>query len=101
MTEKQWERLIESGGVLDPQGEVWWPSREAMEGEDFCRKLWDKGETSMEAYLPARTYLRPTLLSLRNCRMGAAGRADLPEFTCLVSSSHWLRTDYRTKCSGT
>lgn len=68
MTEKQWERLIESGGVLDPQGEVWWPSREAMEGEDFCRKLWDKGETSMEAYLPARTYLRPTLLSLRNCR---------------------------------
>lgn len=68
MTELQWNRLIASGGVLNPEGDMWWPSREAMEGEELCRILRDKGETGMEAYLPARAFLRPALLSLRNCQ---------------------------------
>lgn len=68
MTELQWRKLTGSGGVLDEAGEMWWPSREAMEGEAYVRKLQESGETRAEAYLPARAYLRPVLLSLRNCR---------------------------------
>ncbi|MDO3412381.1 glycoside hydrolase family 28 protein [Saccharibacillus sp. CPCC 101409] len=68
MTEQQWNRLQESGGAADESGEVWWPSREAMEGEAVCRVLQERGETEAEAYLPGRHYLRPALLSLRNCR---------------------------------
>lgn len=68
MTENQWSRLLSSGGTVEPDGEIWWPSREAMEGEALCRKLGEAGETRIEAYLPARHYLRPALLSLRGCR---------------------------------
>lgn len=68
MTELQWNKLTGSGGVLDEDWEIWWPSRAAMEGEAYVRKLLESGETAMEAYLPARDYLRPALLSLRNCR---------------------------------
>ncbi|MGN7761001.1 glycoside hydrolase family 28 protein [Paenibacillus sp. 22594] len=68
MTEQQWKKLTGSGGVLDVENEIWWPCREAMEGEAYVRKLRENGETGMEAYLPVRPYLRPALLSLRNCR---------------------------------
>lgn len=67
MTEQQWDRLTASGGALDPDGEIWWPSLAALEGEGICRKLQDEGETSREAYMAARAYLRPVLLSLRGC----------------------------------
>ncbi|MGZ7440382.1 glycoside hydrolase family 28 protein [Paenibacillus sp. TH7-28] len=68
MTEQQWNRLIASGGTVDPQSEMWWPSREALEGESLLRRLREEGETSREAYMAARDYLRPVLLSLRGCR---------------------------------
>ncbi|MEK5448882.1 glycoside hydrolase family 28 protein [Paenibacillus sp. FSL R7-0331] len=68
MTELQWKKLTSSGGVVDDDGEIWWPSRAAMEGEAYVRSLQESGDTSAEAYLPARAYLRPVLLSLRNCR---------------------------------
>lgn len=67
-TELEWNSLLASGGALDEQGEIWWPSKEALAGEADVLQLKDNGETAMEAYLPARAYLRPALLSLRNCR---------------------------------
>lgn len=67
-TELEWNSLLASGGALDEQGEIWWPSKEALTGEAYVLKLKEGGETAMEAYLPARAYLRPALLSLRNCR---------------------------------
>lgn len=67
-TELEWNSLLASRGALDEQGEIWWPSKEALTGEAYVLKLKDNGETAMEAYLPARAYLRPALLSLRNCR---------------------------------
>ncbi|WP_150275331.1 glycoside hydrolase family 28 protein [Paenibacillus tepidiphilus] len=67
MTAQQWRALTDSGGALDEPGEIWWPSREALEGEAVCKALRAKGEISAEAYLPARAYLRPALLSLRHC----------------------------------
>lgn len=68
MTQLQWEQLVASGGALDPQGEIWWPSLAAMEGEDLFRRLQEEGEESREAYMAARAYLRPVLLSLRGCQ---------------------------------
>lgn len=68
MTEMQWEKLINSGGALDSEEQLWWPSQEAMEGQVLAGKLRERGETAKEAYLPARAYLRPALLSLRNCQ---------------------------------
>ncbi|WP_405109636.1 glycoside hydrolase family 28 protein [Paenibacillus sp. FSL K6-1217] len=67
-TVQEWHNLLASGGAVDEQGEIWWPSREALAGEAYYLTLKQNGETAREAYLPARAYLRPALLSLRNCR---------------------------------
>lgn len=44
MTENQWRALLASGGVLEDDGEMWWPSE------------------------AARTGTRPVMVSLRECR---------------------------------
>jgi polygalacturonase len=33
MTDQQWQRLLASGGVLSPDGKIWWPSQEALKLE--------------------------------------------------------------------
>lgn len=33
MTDAQWQGLQASGGVLSPDGQIWWPSRECMEND--------------------------------------------------------------------
>lgn len=68
MTEPQWKQLTESGGVVDEAAGMWWPNAEAQGGAAYCRELRERGAENVEDYLPARTYLRPNLLSLRHCR---------------------------------
>lgn len=71
-TGEQWNSLIASGGALSREGDIWWPSREAMEGEEFLKALRkrnaaDPGKIKPEEYLPARDYLRPLMVYLVNC----------------------------------
>jgi DNA sulfur modification protein DndE len=49
-------------------GQVWWPSKEAMEGEEYLKKLKkQKRDATAEDYLPARDFLRPYMVYLVNC----------------------------------
>lgn len=67
MTEAQWEKLINSGGVLNEQGTIWWPTKEALEGERFFKA--NRGKVlSKEECEPYKVFMRPNLLSLVNCR---------------------------------
>lgn len=67
-TESQWRALLASGGVLSKDSGIWWPTKEAMEGEEFVKQLKSKTTKPVAAdYLPARDYLRPHLLFLVNC----------------------------------
>lgn len=69
-TERQWQELVASGGVVGggEDGDIWWPSREAMDGMDYLSNL---GRTSpkpsAEEYLKARDYLRPYMVYLVGC----------------------------------
>ncbi len=68
MTEKQWNELIKSGGVVNSEGTVWWPSEEAMNGEAFIKKLKkSKKEITAEDLEPAVDYLRPYMVLLIEC----------------------------------
>ncbi len=70
-TSSQWRQLIQSGGIVAPSGDIWWPSPAALHGEKFIDSLESvrpKGELVAEDYLPARDYLRPDLVSLINCK---------------------------------
>ena len=82
-TQPQWTRLLQSGGVVDTANEVWWPNAEARDGEAYCRELRGRLSTASahvehagisrpaagaQDYLPARTFLRPNMVSLRSCQ---------------------------------
>ena len=66
-TPAQWSALLASGGVVSEKGDLWWPSAEAMNGEDYLKTL--KGKTGLTAddYLPARDFLRPYMVTFVNC----------------------------------
>jgi polygalacturonase len=68
MTAAQWSKLLSSGGSLSGDGKIWWPSREARDGDAYLRSLKRKSQLTTDDFLPARDYLRPCLLDLVNCR---------------------------------
>ena len=68
MTENQWQGLINSGGVVDEDRDIWWPSKEALNGASTIRELSEKENVSVEDYAAAREYLRPVMISLVNCK---------------------------------
>ncbi|HZG85982.1 MAG TPA: glycoside hydrolase family 28 protein [Paenibacillus sp.] len=67
MTERQWNALIRSGGVVD-ENDVWWPTQAAKDGAAVAARLEREGVTDVDRYEAVRDYLRPNLLSLRRCR---------------------------------
>ncbi|MDQ6755820.1 MAG: glycoside hydrolase family 28 protein [Bacteroidota bacterium] len=65
----QWKEFTSSGGAVSKDGSLWWPTKQAMEGEDFLKELKEKNvKPSAEGYLPARDFLRPYMLYLVNCQ---------------------------------
>jgi YhcH/YjgK/YiaL family protein len=66
VTASQWSAFTKSG-VISKDGKVWWPSKEAMEGEDYLKTLKGKAELTPADYAPARDFLRPHLVQLSNC----------------------------------
>lgn len=68
-TPSQWKALLDAGGALSSDGKVWWPTREAMDGEAYLKHLFARNIVPpAAAYLPARDFLRPYMLYLQHCR---------------------------------
>ena len=68
-TAGQWKDFNASGGVVSTNGSIWWPTKEAMDGEQYLKDLKKKnGKLTAEDYVPARDYLRPYMLYLINCQ---------------------------------
>ena len=63
-----WELLQKKGGVLSNDGKVWWPSREAFDGEAYLKSLKSKAELTAEDFLPARNFLRPYMVYFIKCK---------------------------------
>jgi len=66
-----WEYLVNSGGVVSPDGKMWWPSKEAENGERYLKNLMgtkSKDELTAQDFLPARDFMRPVLVLLVNCK---------------------------------
>lgn len=65
---EHWNSVVKSGGVLSSDGKIWWPSREAMEGDAYLKQLAKKTVVTAQDYLPARDYLRPKMVVITNTR---------------------------------
>ncbi len=68
MTEAEWQRLLAKGGVTSNEGTNWWPTKEAMIGEDYLAALAEKTKhPTAEESLPARDFRRSPLVTLTGC----------------------------------
>ena len=66
-TPAQWNEFTQRG-VVSNDGKIWWPSLDAMNGEDYLKKIKQKTDKPMaEDYLPARDFLRPYMVYFVNC----------------------------------
>ncbi len=69
MTSKQWTDLVASGGVVDKNRSIWWPTEAAMSGEEYLADLANKHiPLDIENVMPARDFLRPVMIRLTNCK---------------------------------
>jgi len=68
VSEADWNKVTASGGVLSNDGKIWWPTKEAMEGEAYLQGLKNKDVVTAEDYLPARDYLRPKMIVISNSK---------------------------------
>ena len=66
MTAGQWEELVKSGGVVSKDGKIWYPSKEALIGNEEKDKL--PKTPSVENMKPYKQALRPVMVSLVNCK---------------------------------
>ncbi|MGA9118006.1 MAG: glycoside hydrolase family 28 protein [Bacteroidota bacterium] len=67
-TERQWNQLVSSGGVVTSDGKQWWPSKEALEGESYLAHLKaSKRPPVEEDYQRVKRYLRPDLIRFVRC----------------------------------
>lgn len=68
LTDRQWKELVASGGVVTPDGKMWWPSNEAMNGEAYLKNLQTINmKPSPEEVAGAREFLRPTMVDFSDC----------------------------------
>src|SRR5438874_2119991 len=61
-----WNDRVKSGGVVSSDGGMWWPTKEAMDGEAYIKQLKGKQGLIEADYLPARDFLRPNLVVISN-----------------------------------
>lgn len=66
-TPKQWKDLLASGGAVSDDGKIWWPSRAALEGEDYLKGLDRSKKATAEDYRKAGEFLRPNMVHLVQC----------------------------------
>jgi polygalacturonase len=68
LTEWQWKELVASGGIVTSDGNMWWPSKEAMNGEEYLTNLRkEKKNPTPEEIAMAREFLRPNMVDFVGC----------------------------------
>jgi polygalacturonase len=66
MSEGQWKELVNSGGILSKDRKTWYPSEEALIGNEQNDKL--PKVATIENMKPYKQALRPVMVSLVNCK---------------------------------
>ncbi len=67
-TEAEWQKLLAKGGATSNEGANWWPTKEAMMGEDYLAELAKKtSQPTPEEMLLARDFRRSAMVALTRC----------------------------------
>jgi DNA sulfur modification protein DndE len=68
VTESEWKKLIESGGVLTADKNTWYPSETALKGSLTADIGKLSGGRQLKDFESIRDFLRPNMLRLTNCK---------------------------------
>ncbi|HZZ20335.1 MAG TPA: glycosyl hydrolase family 28 protein, partial [Opitutaceae bacterium] len=69
VTDAEWKDHVAHGGVVSNDGAYWWPTMEAMTGEDYLIALSRRNpHPSPKEAEPGRDFRRPPLLYLDDCK---------------------------------
>lgn len=68
VTENHWKKVINSGGVVDESGTKWYPSEGALKGSKISDMNVPKGDLTHEDYMEIKDFLRPVMVSFKNCK---------------------------------
>ena len=67
-TDAEWRGLLTKSTLTSGNGSIWWPTREAMEGEDYMIALDQRTKNPTAAdTLPARDFRRSSMVSFQRC----------------------------------
>ena len=68
-TANQWKHAIASGGVVSPDGKMWWPSQQAFNGAEYLKSLrQDKKNLTEQDFAGAKDFLRPSMVVFHSCK---------------------------------
>ncbi len=67
LTESQWKRLVDKGGVLSADKKTWYPSESAMKGSTLKNPGEITPDKTANYYAEVKDFLRPNLLVLAKC----------------------------------
>ncbi|RYU77196.1 glycoside hydrolase family 28 protein [Hymenobacter persicinus] len=68
LTETQWKRLVDGGGVLNEKKDTWYPSASALKGSTIPEAFYLKPGQTTADFEPIRDFLRPDMLVLDGCK---------------------------------
>jgi polygalacturonase len=67
-TTGQWKKITTSGGVVSEDGKMWWPSRQALDGDAYLKNLRkEKKSITIEDLVPAKDFLRSNMVVFYGC----------------------------------
>ncbi|WP_152425032.1 glycoside hydrolase family 28 protein [Nafulsella turpanensis] len=64
MTPPNWEKLVESGGVLNEEGDMWFPTAESLKGHQMTENFNVPPFKTREEYEQVKDFLRPVMVSI-------------------------------------
>lgn len=68
MTSAQWKKLVKSGGVLNTNENVWYPSGKSLKGAEGSIMNVPTGDLTKADYEAIKDFLRPVMISMVKCR---------------------------------
>jgi polygalacturonase len=68
LTESQWNRLVASGGIVNAESKMWYPSEKTVKGAGLKNAGAISPEKNQEFYESVKDYLRPNLVVFTNCK---------------------------------
>lgn len=68
MTDSQWKKLVASGGVVDEETNIWYPSESSLLGEKTKNAGKMRPGTTAADFMEVKDFLRPNLLVFTSCK---------------------------------